>query len=92
VGLVIQGGCAARLNGLRIGDDRNTGLERLLTQVPVLRVQGFPVIYVGTPWLDFANYRLAARASLLADLAGMAVFAVGLAVGRGRYSACARRN
>ena len=56
VGLVIQGVHAARLDRVRIPDERNTGLERLLTQVLVLGVLVFPVIYVGTPWLDFANY------------------------------------
>jgi len=54
VGLAIQGGYAERRTEVRIADDRNTGLERLLTQVPVPRVLGLPMgSYVKTAGLTF---------------------------------------
>jgi protein-S-isoprenylcysteine O-methyltransferase Ste14 len=75
---VMQAVYASRLRQVRIVDDRNRGLDKLLTQLPFLGALVIPIIYLVTSWLDFADYSLPTSASLVAGLAGAVVFAVGL--------------
>jgi len=66
----------------RIADDRNTGLDigldMLLVALPALGMFFIPLLYMLTPWLDFADYRLPTWASLVAGLVGAVTFAVAL--------------
>lgn len=78
VAFVIQAVYVSRLRRVRIVDDRNRGLDKLLTQLPFLGVLVIPIIYLVTPWLDFADYPLPTSASLVAGLVGAVIFAVGL--------------
>ena len=49
----------------RIADDRLIGQERLLLGLAFLGMQGIPVVYVLTPWLDFADCGLPTWAGLV---------------------------
>ncbi|MGB9300283.1 MAG: protein-S-isoprenylcysteine O-methyltransferase [Anaerolineae bacterium] len=52
----------------------STGLDALLTGLPGFGMFILPVIYVLTPWLDFADYRLPTWAGWI----GVAIFALSL--------------
>ncbi len=58
----------------RIADDRVTGLEKLMLFVTSTGMVLVPLLYVLTPWLDFADYQLPVWAGWL----GVAVLAVSL--------------
>jgi len=58
----------------RIVDDRKTMQEKILLLFVFLGMFILPMIYIFTPWLNFANYSLPVWASLL----GMLIFAIAL--------------
>jgi len=58
----------------RISDNRKTGLDALLLFFSSLGLFYLPLIYLLTPWLDFADYCLPAWAGCI----GAAVFAAGI--------------
>ncbi|NIN64155.1 MAG: DUF1295 domain-containing protein [Anaerolineae bacterium] len=47
-----------RYRQMRIAEDHRTGLDGCLTALPALGMFLLPIIYVVTPWLDFADYSL----------------------------------
>lgn len=57
-----------------IVDDRKTMQEKILPLFVFLGLSILPMIYIFTPWLNFANYSLPVWASLL----GMLIFAIAL--------------
>ncbi|MFQ5812323.1 MAG: protein-S-isoprenylcysteine O-methyltransferase [Anaerolineae bacterium] len=73
VGLAIQVLHTRQSQQNRITRDRKTGLDTLLTNLASLGVL-LPLIYVLSPWLDFADYRLPTWAGWV----GAAVFVVAL--------------
>lgn len=58
----------------RITDSRLTRLDLALDMLAFVAWQVIPVIYVLTPWLDFADYRLPTRTGWV----GTAIFALAL--------------
>ena len=58
-----------------IVDDRETVLDKLLLSLISLGMIVAPLIYALSSWLDFADYSLPTWASLLAGLAGAAIYA-----------------
>ena len=58
----------------RIVVDRRTVRERILLALLSVGVGALPLIYIFTPWLNFANYRLPSWAGWT----GAAIFAIGL--------------
>jgi protein-S-isoprenylcysteine O-methyltransferase Ste14 len=56
--------------------DRVSGLERLLVGLVAVGLFFLPVIYVFTPWLKWADYRLSPRASSAAGGVGTALLAI----------------
>jgi len=73
VGLAIQALHMGQSKRNRITRDRKTGLDTLLTNLASLGVI-LPLVYVLSPWLDFADYRLPTWAGWV----GAAVFVVAL--------------
>jgi len=59
-------------------EDRDTPLDRLATGLQALGMFFIPLVYVVTPWLEFADYRWPTWASLVAGVVGAGVFAVGV--------------
>ena len=57
-----------------ITDDRKTTQENSLLFLVLLGAFALPLIYIFTPWLNFANYLLPAWANIL----GMVIFAIGI--------------
>ncbi|MFC1563255.1 protein-S-isoprenylcysteine O-methyltransferase [candidate division KSB1 bacterium] len=62
----------------KIADDRTIGLNKLLMTLNFVGMQVIPVIYLFTPWLDFADYRLPTKACLVFGCVGAAIFAAAL--------------
>ena len=62
----------------KVTDKHETALEKLLMFLPLLGMQIIPLIYVFTPWLNYADYNLPHGAGLVAGWSGAAVFAAGL--------------
>ena len=60
----------------RIVVDRRTVRERILLALLSVGVGVLPLVYIFTPWLNFANYRLRSWAAWT----GGGIFALGLAV------------
>ena len=83
-------GCAVRAVGVlrvkrgwrgkpnAVTDDRTPRSDWPLLLLVFLGMQVIPLLYVLTPWLDFADYDLPAWAGWTAGLLGAAVFAVAL--------------
>ncbi len=65
---------ARRYKPQKVSDERNTGLDRFFLILPSLGMFFIPLIYILTPWLDFANYHLPDWAGW----AGIVIFAFGL--------------
>ena len=59
---------------MKIAEYHGTRLDLLLTAVPALGMFVLPLIYVLTPWLDFADYHL----PMWAGWIGVALFGAGL--------------
>ena len=68
---IIRGVYAKQFKQARHIPDR---LDRFLTVLPVFGMLIFPLIYIFTSWLGFADYRL----PLWAGLAGVIIFCLGL--------------
>lgn len=73
---VIRARYTRQLREKRGTDDWKTGVEAPLMLLNFLGMQLIPIIYLLTPWLDFAEYGLPTSASVMAGLAGAALFAV----------------
>ena len=74
VGAVIRGVYVKRHRRPRVADDLNTRVDKLLLLLPFLGMQLIPIVYLLTPWLDFADYGLPAWASVAAGAVGVVVF------------------
>jgi protein-S-isoprenylcysteine O-methyltransferase Ste14 len=66
----------SRARTRRIAVDRKTGREKSLLAFLSVGIGALPLVYIFTPWLNFANYRLRSWAGWT----GAGIFAVGLAV------------
>jgi len=60
----------------RIVKDRDTPLDRLVTGLQAFGMFFIPLVYMLTPWLDFADYGLPIWAALVVGLIGAGIFAV----------------
>lgn len=60
----------------RIMKDRDTPLDKLVTGLQSLGMFIIPLVYMLTPWLDFADYGLPIWATLVVGLIGAGIFAV----------------
>jgi len=78
VGSVIRAIYTRQYKQNRITDDRKTVLDSLLMSLSSLGMIVIPLIYVFSPWLDFADYHLPTWVGLTAGLLGVAVFVVAL--------------
>jgi len=74
VGSVIRAIYAKRPKKDEISVDRNTWLERLLLSLSSLGLIFLPLIYLFSPWLDFADYHL----PIWAGWIGVVIFAFAL--------------
>ena len=74
VGSVIRGVYVRQYKQSRITDARKTGLDRLLLSLSALGLLILPLIYLLTPWLDFADYHIPAWAGWV----GAAIFVAAL--------------
>jgi protein-S-isoprenylcysteine O-methyltransferase Ste14 len=63
-----------RYRRTQVERDYRKGLDAVLSGLPGLGMFILPIVYVLTPWLDFADYRL----PLWAGWLGVAIFALGV--------------
>ena len=77
-GSVIRALHTGRRKGNRTAEDYETWLDKLLLSLSSLGLIILPLLYLLTPWLDFADYRLPTRVSMVAGLVGAVVFIAAL--------------
>jgi protein-S-isoprenylcysteine O-methyltransferase Ste14 len=75
-GSVVRGLYTRQYRRNRIADNRGTALDRLLLFFVSLGLVIIPLLYLITPWLNFADYHLPEWTSLAAGLVGGVTFVV----------------
>ena len=78
VGAVVRGVYTRRHGRPKISDDLNTGVDKILLLLSGVGMQLIPLVYLLTPWLDFAEYGLPTAASVALGVVGALFFAVGI--------------